>query len=631
MVFSCCKSNQSVIQTTEEPQTYSEFVISEEKIESEIIAAPSAESQNTYNTIDTDDVLSQYIRYSSQYASSKNQSIKKSHSGEALQEFNQQTGYESNTASFESTDDDITTVYEEPIKAENFSRQPSFQGSVTSTVQSMHSTVKSRVQSVKNFVLSSKDEDQQLYVKVPNFLQRGYVSELYEECDVVKQAPYPKGTLVWYLCNRDHTFKWYIPATVKDYVVNQSEVTGYVLSVDCKDETMEASEESITQKLKNAEPIFTMLRWDEKIPECPTNNKHSNVNENHDFTRVEQEGYESEFWGITLEQIQEIKDHKRYKKSMSVQDVVEKIVKPQTKGKDVGYALMKNQKNPQKARVMVCHSWQDNFNEFCSVLEKKQEEGPFWIYAFATNFNKGSSNNDEYHPATHALLNALKHCEHVLTVTTDSVDTYSRLWCLYELYLATSLGLPIVYASSSDKDVFSSHEKPIRSLDALCSDQKDKQMIHSEIIKAGGFFLIDDIVIWAQIKALIHDNESCAAIDKNASRLHRPIGSCCVSNALARQNARIAAAIHSWQKMQDSRDPVDEFQIVKVDSMTAEFTVPVTANSGDEIEFPYNNVLRKVKVPKGENGNRIRVKFRPHMEEDEEIGDSSLLCGINCY
>lgn len=286
---------------------------------------------------------------------------------------------------------------------------------------------------------------------------------------------------------------------------------------------------------------------------------------------------------------------------------------------------------------MVCHSWKDNFDEFCSVLESKKEEGPLWIYGFAMNLHQGRSDtltankDDEYHPSTHALLNAMDHCEHVLAVMTESVNIYSRLWCLYEMYLATSFGIPVVYASSLERDVFSSHEKPIRSLDALCSDQKDIDMIYSEIRKAGGFFLLDDTIIWAQIKSLVDDNESCAAIDKNASRLHRPIGSCCVSNALARQNARIASAIYTWQKIKDRRDPVDEMQIEKVDSMIAEFTVPVTAKSGDEIEFRYNNELRKVKVPTGENGKRIRVKFRSTVEEDEEMGDPSLLCGINCY
>jgi hypothetical protein len=637
MVFSCCKSNKSVIQTTEVPQDYSGFVISEENNESQVIKELSTESQDSCNTIDTDDVLSQYIRYSSQAAApQKSESFKNSQSNDF--QIQNRTGSVSNTASFDSTDDDITTVYEEPMKAEHFHRQVSFQGSVTSVVKSMHSSVKSRVQSVKNIVLPSEDEKQDLYVKVPNFLQRGYVSETYEAVDLVKQAPYVKGAPVWYLCNGDHTFKWYIPATIKDYVIDKKEVTGYVLTVDCKDEEMEASEEFITQKLKNAKPVYTMLRWNEKMPECPTNRKKSILNGNHDFTHVQQEGYESEYWGVTLEQIKEIKEHKRYKKSMSFYDVVKKIIKPQTKGKGVGYALMKNQKNPQKARVMVCHSWKDNFDEFCSVLEKKKEEGPFWIYAFAMNLNTEATEtpsinqDDDYHnPATHALLNVLNTCKHVLAVVTDSADMYSRLWCLYEMYLATALGVPIIYASSSEEDVFSSYKKPIRSLDASCSDQKDKEMIHSKIRNVGGFFLIDDTVIWAQIKSLIGDIKTCAAVEKNASKFHRPIGSCSVSNAVARQNARIAAAIHTWQKLKDSRNPVDELQIVRVDSMTAEFTVPATARPGDEIEFPYNDVLRKVKVPNGENGKRIRVKLRSQEEVDEEMGDPSILCGMNCY
>ena len=116
MVFSCCKSNKSVIQTTEVPQDYSGFVISEENNESQVIKELSTESQDSCNTIDTDDVLSQYIRYSSQAAApQKSESFKNSQSNDF--QFQNRTGSVSNTASFDSTDDDITTVYEEPMKA----------------------------------------------------------------------------------------------------------------------------------------------------------------------------------------------------------------------------------------------------------------------------------------------------------------------------------------------------------------------------------------------------------------------------------------------------------------------------------------------------------------------------------
>jgi len=70
-----------------------------------------------------------------------------------------------------------------------------------------------------------------------------------------------------------------------------------------------------------------------------------------------------EMWGITMEQIKSIMEHPMYDTTMTMYDVVNKIVKPKTAGTGMGYALYCNQEVPIRARVMVSHGKLNKPNE----------------------------------------------------------------------------------------------------------------------------------------------------------------------------------------------------------------------------------------------------------------------------
>lgn len=56
-----------------------------------------------------------------------------------------------------------------------------------------------------------------------------------------------------------------------------------------------------------------------------------------------------------MEQINDICKHPKYDETMSMYDVVNKIVKPTTAGTGMSYALYCNKQAPIRARVMVSH------------------------------------------------------------------------------------------------------------------------------------------------------------------------------------------------------------------------------------------------------------------------------------
>ena len=71
------------------------------------------------------------------------------------------------------------------------------------------------------------------------------------------------------------------------------------------------------------------------------------------FEGSTQNGWGPEMWGITFEQIQNIMNHPCVNFHTSLRDVVRLVIKPATKQRGLGYALLLNQEKPLHANVMV--------------------------------------------------------------------------------------------------------------------------------------------------------------------------------------------------------------------------------------------------------------------------------------
>ena len=277
-------------------------------------------------------------------------------------------------------------------------------------------------------------------------------------------------------------------------------------------------------------------------------------------------------WGITLEQLRDVTKDPKYDSSMSMYDVVTKIIKPKTAGTGMGYSLLLNQDNPLRAKVMISHAWGEDYDQFLSTLAQGGTEGPFWVCAMSL-----CQNNDVEDVTIERQLGpspqfgpfaiVLKQADSMTAIMTESCDIYTRLWCVYEIFTAISLGIPVNldaftetkgYGGQTRKYtnvILDSAEKAIDTSQASCGHEGDKKMIYKEILKqAGGFELIDDVVMWVRIKALIDDlSSNGASKNNNESGIFVPTGSCTSSNSVARQNAGIAAALKVWQEAKATR------------------------------------------------------------------------------
>ena len=84
----------------------------------------------------------------------------------------------------------------------------------------------------------------------------------------------------------------------------------------------------------------------------------------HGFQGATQKGYGAEMWGLTLQQIKYITNHPLIEEYTTMRQVVEIAVKPATSGLGISYALLVNQEQPLRAKVMVSVSTFTTINYF---------------------------------------------------------------------------------------------------------------------------------------------------------------------------------------------------------------------------------------------------------------------------
>jgi hypothetical protein len=165
---------------------------------------------------------------------------------------------------------------------------------------------------------------------------------------------------------------------------------------------------------------------------------------------VKQRGCGPELWGITLEQLRDLTRHVRFEPGMTTRDVVDKIVKAETAGKGAGYALLRNSARPLRAKVMVSHAWDEEYEEFLRVLETSGYQGPFWVCATAIyqpeDDPKLTLEMQLGVQAGGPLVLILKQADCLLCVMTSQGNIFERLWCLFEMFTAVQLEVQLQIA-----------------------------------------------------------------------------------------------------------------------------------------------------------------------------------------
>lgn len=227
----------------------------------------------------------------------------------------------------------------------------------------------------------------------------------------------------------------------------------------------------------------------------------------YEFKGSMQRGYGPEMWGVTLGQMEDIlKKHPDITHDTLMRDVVKIVIKPATRGYGIGYGLLVNQNKPLRAKVMVSHAWDEPFGNFVSCLKRSGHPGPFWVCAFSIYQSEGAGDSPTIaeqigpDPEYGAFSTVLKGADLMLAVVTEACDTYTRLWCVYEILVADkqkvkTILCPYIPESSElnealENDICVANvETAVDSMNALCWDKTNNASIQNIIKLSPGEFI----------------------------------------------------------------------------------------------------------------------------------------------
>eukprot|EP01038_Epipyxis_sp_PR26KG_P012640 gene12640-16948_t len=286
--------------------------------------------------------------------------------------------------------------------------------------------------------------------------------------------------------------------------------------------------QNVIKEMGKANKKDVFLRWDESV--IPSNPIHNTKATTHyeGFAGSNQDNYGPEMWGITRNQLSDILKDERFSGDMSMYDVVKSIVIPDTKGKGLGYALLKNREKPLRVRVMISHAWTESYSQFVSAICESEIEGPYWICAFAiyqpedipeVSIAKQLGTDPMRGPFA-TVLNQ-KETELMLAVITQQCDIYTRLWCVFEIFVAIQINLPVHVATFAENTGYGGSDQlyhnaivessliAVDSRKARCGNpakppNMDELTIRSVIESIdGGYNTIDRVAEWVKFNSLL--------------------------------------------------------------------------------------------------------------------------------
>lgn len=144
---------------------------------------------------------------------------------------------------------------------------------------------------------------------------------------------------------------------------------------------------------------------------------------------------------------------------MSMRQVVENIIKPQTANLEMGIAMQLNRSWPFRAKVVVCHCWDESYDELVDALEWYGNEGPFWICSFSLyqNFDTTSWDFEKQYgkdpfDVEGGYRAVMQQASHLVVVITKNpaANPLERLFCRAEIACAMSFGKQVDIASAID-------------------------------------------------------------------------------------------------------------------------------------------------------------------------------------
>lgn len=153
-------------------------------------------------------------------------------------------------------------------------------------------------------------------------------------------------------------------------------------------------------------------------------------------------------WCVTMQQLESLLVEvaaKYPQEDPNVYTVVDEVVKPLTMGSNESYALLLNP-DGLPIKHFITHAWAEGYKQFVKELQALGLSGGLWICFLANPQTWRADDLDRLLGASAWLspfARALEDSESVVAVRNANANMYSRLWCVFELYLAHKLGKPV--------------------------------------------------------------------------------------------------------------------------------------------------------------------------------------------
>jgi len=158
------------------------------------------------------------------------------------------------------------------------------------------------------------------------------------------------------------------------------------------------------------------------------------------------------YFAISLRQLNELDEKARAQlggryRGASMRTVVEEVISPATSQfVNRGYARLLNECQLLPLEVFVIHCWDGGFEDFIKtvngVFSSYASPPNLWICATALwqGGDLRTARRPGLDPAKAPFAEAMRRAQTVLVVRNTQVDLYTRLWCIWEMYLAERLG-----------------------------------------------------------------------------------------------------------------------------------------------------------------------------------------------
>lgn len=213
-------------------------------------------------------------------------------------------------------------------------------------------------------------------------------------------------------------------------------------------------------------------------------------------------------WGISKRQVRELLHECRaqsaWRDDDTIRDFVMKFVKPRTEGRGMGLALLLNHESPQAVNLMISHSWDENALRFFEDLEAEVLEHEVLFVCFLALYQcedgAGPSIAEQLGADIHRgpfaevidtlkpqgrlarftmFVRPVRARGRMLVVTNEECAVYSRLWCVWEAYVAACAKVPTHFTYRGvlfDNETLSSRQ-------AGCGNPEDERRIRAAILQ----------------------------------------------------------------------------------------------------------------------------------------------------